>query len=94
MLMNSSRLPIFVRNQKSNRPKEKNMMAGCTRLFFVEKPEIHPVTPKKLYNKTIKRDGCCWSQEMAREFFAGNYARFSTDGTIAYPDWIVCHWKH
>lgn len=29
MWMNSSRLPIFVRNQKSNRPKEKNTMAGC-----------------------------------------------------------------
>lgn len=35
-----------------------------------------------------------YSDEMAREFFAGNHAKFTADGTIAYPDWIVCRWKH
>ena len=35
-----------------------------------------------------------YSEEMAREFFAGNHAKFTVDGTIAYPDWIVCRWKH
>ena len=35
-----------------------------------------------------------YSDEMAREFFAGNYAKFTADGTITHPDWIVERWKH
>lgn len=35
-----------------------------------------------------------YSEEMAHEFFAGNHAKFTVDGAIAYPDWIVERWKH
>ena len=35
MCMNSSHLPMFVRNQKSNRPKEENMMSGCQNSPFL-----------------------------------------------------------
>ena len=35
-----------------------------------------------------------YSEEMAPEFFAGNHAKFTADGTITYPDWIVDRWKH
>ena len=35
-----------------------------------------------------------YSEEMAREFSAGNHVKFNADGTITYPNWIVARWKH